>query len=288
MKPRVGFAGMGIMGKPMAANIAKAGFDVAVYNRTRPSSESVDGLPIFNTPRDLAQDRDVLIIMVTGPQALDAVLWGENGMEEALTEGKTVINMSTVSPAYTDAMAAKIGATGATFIDAPVSGSKVPAQQGTLVILAGGPKPSVEALEPLLLSMGKKVVYCGEPPSGTMMKMAANLLLSSMMSGLAEMLIFGQAGGLSKETMLEVVLGGPLGCELFKLKEQMLLKEQYLAQFPLKHMAKDLKFVTDTANALNCPAPSAYTTLQLYSQGLSKGLGELDFAAVMQVLQGML
>ncbi len=288
MKPRVGFAGMGIMGKPMAANIAKAGFTVGVYNRSRPTADSVGGLTVFDTPRELAAGNDVLVLMVTGPEALEALLWGENGMGEALAEGKTVVNMSTVSPAFTEDMAHRVEATGAVFIDAPVSGSKIPAQQGTLVILAGGARSAVDALEPLLLSMGKKVVYCGVAPGGTMMKMAVNLLLASMMSALAETIIFGQAGGLSKETLLEVVLNGPLGCDLFKLKEPMLLKEQYMAQFPLKHMAKDLKFVTDTANALHCPAPSAYTSLQLYSQGVSKGLGELDFAAVTQVLQGML
>ena len=288
MKPRVGFAGMGIMGKPMAANIAKAGYTVGVYNRTRPSPESVGGLPVYGTARELAQDSDMLVIMVTGPEALDFILWGENGMGPALGQGKTVINMSTVSPAYTEDAAGKVKATGAVFIDAPVSGSKVPAQQGALVFLAGGARRDLDALEPLLLSMGRKVVACGPAPSGSMMKMAVNLLLGSMMSGLAEMLTFGQAGGLSREAMLGVVLDSPLGCELFRLKEQMLLSEKYLAQFPLKHMAKDLTFVTDTANALHCPVPGAYTDLQLYSQGVSKGLGELDFAAVMQVLQGMI
>jgi len=287
MKPRVGFAGMGIMGKPMAANIAKAGYDVGVYNRSALQPDSVPGLAILPTALELARERDVLLLMVTDPRALDAVLWGENGMAPALGQGKTVINMSTVSPAYTEEMARKIAATGADFIDAPVSGSKVPAQQGTLVILAGGSKPVVKALEPVLLTMGKKVVYCGEAPGGTMMKMAVNLLLAAMMGGLAEMLSFGQAGGLSREAMLNVVLGGPMSCELFKVKEQMLLHDTFLAQFPLKHMAKDLKFVIDTAYALNCPAPSAHANLQLFSQGLAKGLGELDFAAVLQVLEGM-
>lgn len=287
MKPRVGFVGMGIMGRPMAENIAKAGYGVGVYNRTPLPPDSLTGLAIHTTPLELAREYDVLVTMVTGPEALDALFWGPDGMAAALGPGKTVVNMSTVPPAYTEALAQKVSALGAVFIDAPVSGSKVPARQGSLVILAGGPRPAVEALEPLLLAMGKKVVYCGEAPGGTMMKMAVNLLLAAMMSGLAEMLTFGQAGGLGRETMLEVVLGGPLNCELFKLKEAMLLSDTFQAQFPLKHMAKDLKFVTDTAYALNCPAPGAFANLQLFSLGMAKGLGELDFAAVMQVLEGM-
>lgn len=287
MKLKVGFAGMGIMGKPMALNIAKAGHDVAVYNRTKPLPETVPGLSIADTPLALARERDVLVIMVTGPEALDAILWGKEGMAEALGPAKTVINMSTISPECAATVAAKVAAAGAVFIDAPVSGSKIPAQQGTLVVLAGGPKDAVDSLEPLFLSMGKKVVYCGEAPLGTMMKMAINLLLANMMSGLAEMLTFGKAGGLSLDAMLDVVLGGPMACELFKIKEPLLRQQKYLAQFPFKHMAKDLKFVTDTACQLRCPAPSAFQNLQLFNQGMSKGMGELDFAAVIQVLEGM-
>jgi len=287
MKPRVGFAGMGIMGKPMALNIAKAGHDVAVYNRTRPSQESVPGLAIVGTPEELARQRDVLVLMVTGPQALDALLWGEGGMAPALGPGKTVVNMSTVPPAYTREMAERIAACGAAFVDAPVSGSKVPAQQGTLVILAAGERAVVDKLEPLLLCMGKKVVYCGPAPQGTMMKMAVNLLLANMMSGLAEMLNFGRAGGLELQTMLDVVLGGPMGCDLFRIKEPLLKEGAYPAQFPVKHMAKDLKFVTDTAFGLRCPAPSAFANLQLFNQAQAKGLDELDFSAVLQVLESM-
>jgi 3-hydroxyisobutyrate dehydrogenase-like beta-hydroxyacid dehydrogenase len=288
MKPKVGFAGMGIMGKPMAANIVKAGFDVTVYNRTRPQPDDVPGAAVADTPLALAKGNDVLVVMVTGPQAIDTLLWGEFGMAAALGEGKTVINMSTVSPEYTAQLAARIEATGAVFVDAPVSGSKIPAQQGALVILAGGPEEAVTALEPIFSAMGKKTVHCGPAPQGTMMKMAINLLLSNMMCGLSEMLTFGKAGGLSTDTMLEVVLGGPMGCDLFRIKEPLLKQRKFLAQFPMKHMAKDLKFVTDTACALRCPAPSAFTSLQLFNQGMSKGMGELDFAAVIEVLEGMI
>ena len=288
MKLSVGFAGMGIMGKPMALNIAKAGHDVAVYNRTRPAPETVPGLAVMDTPLELARSRDILVIMVTGPEALEAILWGEDGMAPALKEGKTVVNMSSVAPAYTEKLAARVEATGAVFVDAPVSGSKIPAQQGALVILAGGPKEAVAALEPLFLAMGRKVVYCGAAPKGSMMKMSVNLLLASMMGGLAEMISFGRAGGLDTEAMYEVAMGGPLACDLFKIKREMILQGNFPAQFPLKHMAKDIKFIADTACELRCPAPGAFTNLQLYNQGMSKGLGELDFAAVVKVLEGMI
>jgi len=288
MKLKVGFAGMGIMGKPMAANIAKAGHAVTVYNRTKPLPESIPGLAVADSPLDLARENDLLVVMLTGPEAVDAVVWGEQGLAQALAPGKTLINMSTVAPAYCADLAARVSATGAVYIDAPVSGSKLPAQQGQLVILAGGPKAAVAALEPLFLCMGKKVVHCGEVPRGSMMKMSVNLLLANMMAGLSEMITFGRAGGLTLEAMLEVVGSGPMGCDLFTIKEPLLRQDKYLAQFPLKHMAKDLKFVTDTACDLRCPAPSAFRNLQLYNQALSKGLGELDFSAVIQVLESMI
>ncbi|GFK94054.1 2-hydroxy-3-oxopropionate reductase [Fundidesulfovibrio magnetotacticus] len=287
MKLAVGFAGMGIMGKAMARNAAKAGHHVAVYNRSPLASGDAEGLEIAATPLELARCRDVLVLMLTGPGAVDAVLWGENGMGPALGPGKTVVNMSTVPPAYCASLAGKLGAAGAVFVDAPVSGSKVPAQQGALVILAGGPRDAVDALEPLFMSMGKKVVYCGEAPKGSMMKMSVNLLLASMMESLCEMLVFGRAGGLTDEAMLQVALGGPLACDLFKVKEQMLLQRKFPAQFPLKHMHKDLRFVTDTATDMRCPAPSAFANLQIFNQAMSKGLGELDFAAVIEALEGM-
>ena len=288
MNPKIGFAGMGIMGKPMAQNIVKAGFDVAVYNRTRPLPGDVPGAVVADTPAALARERDVLVIMVTGPQAVDAILWGEDGMAPHLGQGKTVVNMSTVPPEYSLKLSQAVEATGADFVEAPVSGSKAPAQQGALVILAGGSEAMVNELEPVFSAMGKKTVHCGPAPQGSMMKMAINLLLASMMSGLSEMLVFGRAGGLSDKTMLDVVLGGPMGCDLFRIKQSLILQQNYMAQFPLKHMAKDLKFVTDTACALHCPAPSAFQNLQLYNQGMSKGMGELDFAAVVQVLEGMI
>uniref|UniRef100_A0A7C4AGZ5 NAD(P)-dependent oxidoreductase n=1 Tax=Fundidesulfovibrio putealis TaxID=270496 RepID=A0A7C4AGZ5_9BACT len=288
MKLSVGFAGMGIMGKPMALNLAKAGYAVTVYNRTRPLPETIPGLAVADTPRALAEANDAVFLMVTNPEASDALLWGANGMGPALGEGKLVVNMSTVPPAYAAQAAQRVGETGAVYVDAPVSGSKPAAEAGSLVILAGGPADAVKTLEPLLLAMGRKVVHCGDAPGGSMMKMSVNLLLASMMEGLAEMLVFGRAGGLDVGAMLEVALGGPLACDLFRIKEHMLREGSFPAQFPLKHMAKDLKYVTDTASDMKCPAPAAYSNLQLYNQGMSKGLGELDFSAVIKVLEGMI
>ena len=289
MKPKVGFAGMGVMGKPMARNAAKAGFEVTVYNRTTPAPGDFPGLAVAATPRELARKNDILVVMVTGPDAVDTLLWGENGMGPALAPGKTLINMSTVSPACTIELAEKITAAGAAFVDAPVSGSKLAAESAGLVILAGGAKETVDALEPLFASLGKKTVFCGDAPGGTMMKLSINLMLCAVMEGFAEMLTFARKGGLSPATALEVVLSGPLACDFIRMKEPFVTKNDFsAAQFAVKHMAKDLKFIVDAACDMRCPAPSAFNNLQLYNQAISKGMGEMDLSAVVRVLEAML
>jgi 3-hydroxyisobutyrate dehydrogenase-like beta-hydroxyacid dehydrogenase len=166
-----------------------------------------------------------------------------------------------------------------------VSGSKKPAEEGSLIILAGGDKDLVDDLTPLFLSMGKKVVHCGPEGSGSMMKMTANLLLGMMMEGLCEALNFGEKGGLDKAAILDALLSGPMGCGLFKMKEEMLKSGDYPAQFPLKHMLKDIKFVSDTAFETGAATPGAHAVLLLYRQAMAHGFGDLDFSAVMKALQ---
>ena len=153
-----------------------------------------------------------------------------------------------------DALAAPRGVS---FIDAPVSGTKKPAEDGALVILAGGPRDKVEALEPVFLAMGKKVVYCGAAGQGSMMKMFINLLLGVMMEGFAEALNFGKLGGLDMDAMLETAFSGAMNSPMFQVKAPLIKENNYPASFPLKHLAKDCKFVVDTAFELGAPVPVA-------------------------------
>lgn len=284
---KIGIIGLGIMGVPMAKNIMGDGFELKAANRTPERFAPLEGTgaTFTDSPRELAEWADVLVLMLTGPEAIDAMLFGTEGAAGSLGLGKTVVNMSTVPPSYTCELAELVTGTGASFVDAPVSGSKKPAEDGTLVILAGGRDSAIDAVEPVLLAMGSKVVRCGPTPAGSMMKMSVNLLLGAMMEGLAEMLNFGLRGGLSMDTMLEVVLGGPLSSGLFQLKEPMFHGCEFPPQFPAKHMAKDLKFVVDTAYETGARAPSAYSNLQLYRRAMAKGWGDDDFATVFRVLR---
>lgn len=287
MKGKVGFMGLGIMGVAMARNIAKAGHDLTVYNRTASRARELteSGAVAATSPRTLAERTDVIIAMLTGPEALDALLWGPDGAAEAFNADKFFINMSTVSPNYTRQLGERLAPSGVHFVDAPVSGSKKPAEDATLVILAGGAAEDVERMTPLLLTMGKKVVYCGAAGQGSMMKMSINLLLGSMMEGLCEAVNFAEVGGLSADSFLEVVSSGPMNCPMFQMKSDMVRKGEFPPQFPLKHMTKDLKFVLDTAYETGAPVPVGQVLLHLYRSGVARDFGEMDFAAVMQVLK---
>jgi 3-hydroxyisobutyrate dehydrogenase-like beta-hydroxyacid dehydrogenase len=287
MKPKVGFMGLGIMGSAMAANILKAGYPLAVYNRSpeRAGPLARQGAEVAASPRALTQAADVIIAMVTGPEALYRLLFEAEGATEALGPGKVFINMSSVSPSFTKEMAVQVTATGAAFVDAPVSGTKKPAEEGTLVILAGGKPERIKELEPLLLSMGKKVIYCGRVGQGSMMKMFINLLLGLMMAGFAEALNFGRMGGLDFEAMLDTVSSGALNCPMFQGKAANLREKNHPPAFPLKHLAKDAKFVVDTAYELGAPVPGGQMLLHLYRTGWALGWGDQDISAIARVME---
>ena len=289
MAQKIGFMGLGIMGSAMAGNLLKAGFPVTVYNRSRDKSEILagQGAKAAAHPRELTENSEVIIAMVTGPEALEELIWGADGAAEAFTTEKVFINMSTVSPRYLRELAQEVEPTGIRFIDAPVSGTKQPAEQGTLVILAGGRQETIKELEPVFLAMGQKVIYCGEVGQGSMMKMFINLLVGVMMEGLAEIINFGRLGGLTLEAMLETVFSGAMNSPMFQLKAANLEKKEYPAAFPLKHLAKDLKFIVDTAYDLKAPVPTALTLLQLFEVGVARGWGDEDISAIARVLEHM-
>ena len=279
--------GLGIMGAPMAANILKAGYPLTVYNRTTAKAEPLAklGAKVAPTPKALAQESDLIIAMVTGPEALYELLFGPEGAAEAFGPDQVFINMSSVSPSFILELGKQLAPTAIRFVDAAVSGTKKPAEEGTLVILAGGNRQRVQELEPLFLAMGKKVIYCGGVGRGSMMKMFINLLLGIMMEGFAEALNFGRLGGLDLEAMLAVVASGGTNAPMFQVKALNIREKNYPPAFPLKHMCKDAKFVLDTAYELGAPVPAGQMLLHLYRIGVAAGWGDEDISAIMRVME---
>ena len=287
MKERVGFVGLGIMGARMAGNILKAGYPLTVWNRDRSKCGPLEsaGASVTSTVSDLAESSDVIIMMVTGPEAVDHVLNSRGGLLSGSVAGKCLVNMSTVPPTFSRELAVRLRALHVDLVDAPVSGSKKPAEDGTLVILASGNETTVSRLEPLLLSMGKKVVHCGEAGNGSAMKLTVNLLLATMMEGLCEALNLGRKCGLKTELILDTILSGPMACDYFNMKAAMLRQDEYPPQFPFKHMTKDLRFILETAENCGAFVPLARGNMALFEAGLAAGLSDMDFAAVMKVVE---
>ncbi len=282
MPQNIGFIGTGIMGRPMAENLLRAGFSVAAYNRTEQKAAPLKeaGARIASSPAQAAAGADTLVFMLTGPEAVDAVLEGENGVFAAEPLAKTVINMSTVPPAYTRALASRMAERGLCFVDAPVLGTKKPAEDGALVVLAGGQRQDVERLEPVFSAVGKKTVFCGDAGMGSAMKMTVNSLLAVMAAGFGEALTFGERCGLSLDAIMEVVLAGPLASGLFQMKGELIRNDDYPAQFPYRHMVKDLRFVLQTADEVGASSISTAGAFSLFRLGLGRDLGDLDFSAV--------
>ena len=286
MATRIGFLGLGIMGTAMARNCLRAGHDVTVWNRSAEPAQALAeaGAKVAATPAAAAASGDVIICMLTGPEACREVLFGPEGAAKSLGPGKTVVNMSTVSPTFAREAATDVRATGAQYVDAPVSGSKKPAEEGTLVILAGGDAAAIDAVEPVLLSMGKKVARCGAAGMGSTMKVTVNVLLGAMVASLAETVRLGEALGLTRDALLDVVMAGPMANDLFRLKDPMLRAGEFPPQFPAKHMAKDLRFAVEAAAEAHAPSPLLAVLAPLYRKLVDEGLGEADFAAVIKAL----
>jgi len=289
MALKVGFIGLGMMGQPMAENIARAGYDLTVYNRTREKTAPLAdaGAAVASNPKAVAEAADVIIMMLAGPEVISEILQGPYGLKAGMRKGQVLVNMSTVLPAFSRQLHGALKADSITVIDAPVHGSRKPAVEGKLVIMAGGPRQKVTELEPLLMTMGKLVVYCGDAGQGSTMKMAVNLVLGAMVAGLCEAVHLGQTCGLDTDAMLTTMLSGPMVCPLFEFKKPMLIDDRYAAQFALKHMTKDLRFALQTADECGAPTPVGHTIFQLYRQSMGLDLGDMDFAAVKKVFERM-
>ena len=289
MPPRIGFIGLGIMGRAMALNLVKAGFQVSVYNRTRGSTAEFAGLgcQVAATPRALAKTSDTVITMVSDVAAMEAVLEGPEGVLGAFMGGNTLINMSTVSPEYTAALAKKCFIAGVEFLDCPVSGSKPAAEGAQLVILAGGKKETVEKLTPVLKAMGRAVLYAGPAPAGTALKLCMNLIVAQLTTALAESAALAEAQGIAPGLIFDALEQNPaLNCGYFKLKKDNILKKEFPPAFPLKHMLKDARFMLAEAGRKKLELPVTAAVEKLMAKSYNNGYGDKDLSVILATLAG--
>jgi 3-hydroxyisobutyrate dehydrogenase len=279
---RVGFAGLGIMGAPMAANLERAGFEVAVYTRTREKAErfaAEHGARAASTPAEAAGDADAFVSIVPDAPQVEEILFGEHGAAAALPDGALVVEMSTISPTASRAIAERLAPR--PYVEAPVSGSKPKAEDGTLTIMAGASPESFERARPLFDVLGERIVHVGPIGHGQMAKLLTNTMGAVNAAALAECVRAAKAAGLDRDAFLEVAAGSAGASAMLTLKGPLMFDERFEPPlFKLEHMLKDVRHCLAEARALGIELKLGALAETLYAQAAETGHGGRDFAAV--------
>jgi 3-hydroxyisobutyrate dehydrogenase-like beta-hydroxyacid dehydrogenase len=281
---RIAFVGLGIMGAPMARNLVAAGFDVAVFTRTSETAErfaSEHGARAARTPAEAAEGAEVFVTMVPDEPQVEAVLFGPEGAADALSQGALVIDMSTISPTASRKIAERLATPGLEFVEAPVSGSKPKAEDGTLTIMAGAQPESFERALPIFEAMGERIVHVGPVGHGQMAKLLTNTMGAVNAAVLAEAVRTAKAAGLDRDAFLEVASGSAGASAMLNLKGPPMFDEWYEpALFKLDHMLKDLRHTLKEARSLGIELELGALAERVYAKASASGHGEQDFAAV--------
>ncbi len=279
---KIAFLGLGIMGRPMAANLVKAGHDVTVWNRT---PKQVEGAKTAATPAEAAKGAEVVWICVADTKAVEQVLFGEGGVEASLRPGMIVADSSTILPTSSQEFAKRIRAKGADFVDAPITGSKIGAEQGTLVFIVGGAEESVKRLEPLFAKMGKQYIRVGEQGLGEAAKIGMNLMIALIFEGFAEALALTTKLGVPQEKLVELVQASMIRSGVTDYKAPFVLKKDYSPNFPLRLMHKDIHLMLDAAKSADVKLPGLEKVEEVYAAGVKEGWKDLDYAATVGVIE---
>jgi len=287
--PRIGFIGLGIMGGPMAQNLLKAGFQLTVYNRSKPPVDILvsSGAKSAPSPKAVAERSDLVITMVTDSEALKDVVMGQGGVVEGAHEGLVLIDMSTISPSVTRSVSASLAAKGVSMLDAPVSGGDTGAREGTLTIMVGGPAQVFEACLPVLQVLGKKVVHMGVTGAGQLTKLANQILVACNMIGVCECLNFAKRAGLDVGKLIDSLSAGAASSWSLVNLGPKVAKRDFAPGFKVKLLQKDLRYVLSAANDLNAPLPATALVHQLYKQLEEEGLGEVGTQALVTAIEQM-
>ena len=285
--PRIGFIGTGLMGLPMASNLLRAGFAVTATSRTVARCEPLTALGgiVVNTPREVAENADVIITIVSDTPDVQQVILGKGGVIEAVRQGMTVIDMSTISPAITKQIAADLAARGVNMLDAPVSGGEKGAIEGTLSIMVGGKKAVFEAVRPVFEAMGKRLVYCGENGQGQMTKLCNQIAIASNLVAAAEAVAFAKKAGLDPHTMIEAVGAGAAGSWVINVLGPKMADHDFAPGFMVKLQQKDLRLVMQAASELGVSVPGAMMANQLFTSVEAAGGGDLGTQSLVTVLE---
>jgi 3-hydroxyisobutyrate dehydrogenase-like beta-hydroxyacid dehydrogenase len=281
---RVAFLGLGIMGSRMAANLARAGFELSVWNRTGSTAQAfaeTHRATMAATPAEAADGAEIVITMlVDGPQVEEVLVSAAPGA------GTLCVDCSTIGPAATRAIAARLSQGGASMLDAPVTGSAPRAEDGTLTIMAGGSAEDFERARPVLEAMGKLVVHAGPLGHGQMVKVINNAVAAVNTATVGQALLVAARAGVDLDALVQVMGAGSGGSTMLELKSGPMREHDYTTLFKLEHMLKDVRLCLEEGQAAGAPFPFAALTREILSAAMGRGLGDADFAALIEVLEG--
>ncbi|HXP16232.1 MAG TPA: NAD(P)-dependent oxidoreductase [Terriglobales bacterium] len=280
---RVAFLGLGIMGGPMAASLVKAGHEVAVWSRT--PGKQMEGARSAASPADAARGAEVVWMCVSDTQAVENVLFGPQGVEESLADGMIIADSSTISPSATRKFALRVGARGVRYVDAPMTGSKVAAEGGTLIFIVGGEEAAIESLKPLFAAMGKVFFRVGETGKGQAAKLAMNLQIALIYEGFAEGLTLAAKLGVPADTLLQLIQASMVRSGVVDYKAPFVLKRDFTPNFPLRLMHKDIHLALEAAKEVRVKLPGLETVEEIYEMATEDGHENLDYAATITLLE---
>ncbi|RFB80675.1 NAD(P)-dependent oxidoreductase [Methylovirgula sp. 4M-Z18] len=285
----IGFVGLGSMGEPMALNLAKAGTHLLVWNRTPAKSRILAeaGTQIAATSNDVFAQCEIVILMLATEAVIDTVLCRGTPKFAQLVAGRTLVNMATVPPDYAKALGGDIRAAGGAYVEAPVSGSRKPAEAGQLVAMLAGEADEIAAIRPLLAPMCRETFVCGAVPGALMMKLAVNLFLITMVTGLAEAAHFAQQQGLNLDLFMSVLNAGPMASDVSRVKLAKLVTRDFARQASIDDVLKNNRFVVEAAHRAGIASPLIDACYRLYGRTQSLGFGEEDMAAVIRAFEDL-
>ena len=279
---RVAFLGLGIMGRAMATNLVKAGHEVTVWNRT---PKQVEGGRTAATPAEAAQGVEVVWLCISDTAAVENVLFGTNGAEQSLSDGMIISDSSTISPAATRKFAERLQKKGVQYVDSPMTGSKIGAENGTLLFIVGGEEQAIEKLKPLYAAMGKKIFRMGETGKGQSAKLVMNLQIAMIYEGFAEALTLAAKLGVDAESLMPLINMSMVKSGVVEYKAPFVLQRDFSANFPLRLMRKDIRLALDAAKEARVKLPGLETVEEIYDVAVEDGHADLDYAATLMLLE---
>jgi 2-hydroxy-3-oxopropionate reductase len=286
MHMKIGFIGLGIMGRPMALNLKKAGHDLLVPERASLTSEIREAATVLPSPAEVAKGAEVVILMLPDTPDVEAVLFGKGAVAEALKPGTLVIDMSSISPTATKDFAARINAKGCDYLDAPVSGGEVGARNAALTIMVGGPQAAFDRALPLFQTMGKNITLVGEANgAGQVTKVANQIIVALNIEAVAEALVFASKAGADPARVREALMGGFASSRILEVHAERMIKGTFDPGFRIALHQKDLNLALQSARELGVALPNTASAQQLFSAVVAAGGGQQDHSAMVRALE---